>query len=167
MKIDPKKIAKMISEDPNVPSDHFDDTEDEYRGGRVDEHGIAWTNTWYGSGGPTVGNEAIQRVISAYHSIHGTVAVIAQEDFGFVSVENYLQAAEHYGFFRPDNEEDVAYAERVQAADPEVTASSPAEAVRLWWNIYGVYGSDDGDGVIYNNGQGPHGIGGFRDPTNL
>ena len=31
MKIDPKKIARMISEDPNVPSDHFDDTEDEYK----------------------------------------------------------------------------------------------------------------------------------------
>jgi len=31
MKIDPKKIARMISEDPNVaPDDHFDDTEDEY-----------------------------------------------------------------------------------------------------------------------------------------
>jgi (p)ppGpp synthase/HD superfamily hydrolase len=34
MKIDPKKIARMISEDPDVPSDpdfsHFDDTEDEY-----------------------------------------------------------------------------------------------------------------------------------------
>jgi len=30
MKIDPKKIARLISEDPNVPSDHFDDTEDEY-----------------------------------------------------------------------------------------------------------------------------------------
>jgi len=33
MNIDPKKIARMISEDPNevAPSDHFDDTEDEYR----------------------------------------------------------------------------------------------------------------------------------------
>jgi len=31
MKIDPKKIAKLISEDPNVaPDDHFDDFEDEY-----------------------------------------------------------------------------------------------------------------------------------------
>ena len=30
MNIDPKQIAKMISEDPDVPSDHFDDTEDEY-----------------------------------------------------------------------------------------------------------------------------------------
>ena len=31
MKIDPKKIARMISEDPDVaPDDHFDDTEDEY-----------------------------------------------------------------------------------------------------------------------------------------
>jgi len=32
MKIDPKKIARMITEDPNevVPSDHFDDFEDEY-----------------------------------------------------------------------------------------------------------------------------------------
>ena len=37
MTIDPQKIARMISEDPNevVPSDHFDDTEDEY----VDEPG--------------------------------------------------------------------------------------------------------------------------------
>jgi len=33
MNIDPKKIARMISEDPNevAPSDHFDDTEDEYK----------------------------------------------------------------------------------------------------------------------------------------
>jgi hypothetical protein len=33
MKIDPQKIARMISEDPNevVPSNHFDDTEDEYK----------------------------------------------------------------------------------------------------------------------------------------
>jgi len=32
MKIDPKQIARMITEDPNevVPSDHFDDFEDEY-----------------------------------------------------------------------------------------------------------------------------------------
>ena len=31
MNIDPKKIAKMISEDPDVaPDDHFDDTEDEF-----------------------------------------------------------------------------------------------------------------------------------------
>jgi len=32
MKIDPKKIARMITEDPDevVPSDHFDDFEDEY-----------------------------------------------------------------------------------------------------------------------------------------
>jgi hypothetical protein len=32
MNIDPKKIARMITEDPNevVPSDHFDDFEDEY-----------------------------------------------------------------------------------------------------------------------------------------
>jgi len=32
MNIDPKQIARMISEDPDevVPSDHFDDTEDEY-----------------------------------------------------------------------------------------------------------------------------------------
>ena len=34
MKIDPKQIARMISEDPDgvVPSNHFDDTEDEYVG---------------------------------------------------------------------------------------------------------------------------------------
>tara|TARA_R110000765_G_scaffold405065_1_gene501549 strand:+ start:254 stop:733 length:480 start_codon:yes stop_codon:yes gene_type:complete len=33
MKIDPKKIARMITEDPDevAPSDHFDDFEDEYR----------------------------------------------------------------------------------------------------------------------------------------
>ena len=32
MNIDPQKIARMISEDPNevAPGDHFDDTEDEY-----------------------------------------------------------------------------------------------------------------------------------------
>ena len=32
MNIDPKKIARMITEDPDevAPSDHFDDTEDEY-----------------------------------------------------------------------------------------------------------------------------------------
>ena len=32
MNIDPKKIARMISEDPDevAPGDHFDDTEDEY-----------------------------------------------------------------------------------------------------------------------------------------
>jgi len=37
MKIDPKKIARMITEDPNevVPSDHFDDFEDEYGGPRA------------------------------------------------------------------------------------------------------------------------------------
>ena len=31
MNINPKKIARLISEDPDVaPGDHFDDTEDEY-----------------------------------------------------------------------------------------------------------------------------------------
>ena len=43
MKIDPKQIARMITEDPDeiAPSDHFDDTEDEY----VDEE-------WSGDSAP-------------------------------------------------------------------------------------------------------------------
>ena len=34
MEIDPKQIARMITEDPDevAPSDHFDDFEDEYGG---------------------------------------------------------------------------------------------------------------------------------------
>ena len=44
MNIDPKKIARMITEDPNeiAPSDHFDDTEDEYID---DENSCAWCGT--------------------------------------------------------------------------------------------------------------------------
>ena len=41
MKIDPKQIAKMITEDPYVaPSDHFDDTEDEHSAAKS----LNWTN---------------------------------------------------------------------------------------------------------------------------
>jgi hypothetical protein len=42
MTIDPKQIARMITEDPNevVPSNHFDDTEDEYEEVPIDRpHG--------------------------------------------------------------------------------------------------------------------------------
>ena len=37
--VDPEKIARMITEDPNevVPSDHFDDFEDEYKAYDYDE----------------------------------------------------------------------------------------------------------------------------------
>jgi len=40
MNVDPKKIARMITEDPNevVPSDHFDDFEDEYE----DDENAVW-----------------------------------------------------------------------------------------------------------------------------
>ena len=58
MKIDPEKIARMITEDPDVaPSDHFDDFEDEYESNDDDFDGECdWCGVGIHAGGDHMDN---------------------------------------------------------------------------------------------------------------
>ena len=119
---------------------------------------IAATNTHYGRGCPIVGEEALERVRRAYNAIGGSVRFYSDEDAYFVSAD--CQKGDSPSYTNGD-EDDGEYPELDWVSDD--IATNEAEAVRLWWNLYGWVASDE-DGVIYCDGQGPDGIGEFTAP---
>ena len=114
----------------------------------------------HGRGCPIVGEDALERVRRAYSLIGGAVRLYSDEDAYFVSAD--CQKGDTPTYAEGDSDEGEVYDCGLDDVSDDI-ANDEAEAVRLWWNLYGWCASDE-DGVIYCDGQGPDGIGGFTPP---
>lgn len=119
---------------------------------------IEWTGTHYGRGCPITGDYAVQKVRQAYQRLGCVnVRLVSDEDAAFVSADTKKGDE----VFSGDEPDDPYCLDWVSIN----SASGEAEAVRLWWNLYGFTSSEDEDeDQIWCAGLGPDGIGGFQAP---
>lgn len=112
------------------------------------------TNTRYDETLGLSAQEVIESVKRAFTNCHGSAYSWGNEGFGFVSVNGFLEtqklAPEYF---------------LIEDTYTKKTIKNAAEALRVWWNSYGLY-TEEADWIaeIYCNGQGPDGIGGFNEP---